>query len=667
MLTLLQTVALVGGTVHPMTADSEPALATVLIEDGRVTAVGPDVPVPDGAEVIDVAGLHVVPGLIDASINHDPEHDPLYTAAGVTLARDTGNELLRVLLERQRALRDRAPGPDLLVCGQVLDGAHAALANAVSLASAEEAQLKLDVLFGQLEREGHRLDFLSIMEGLPESAWRVALREAHERGMQLWGPLPAGVDIAQAGAAGQDGVFGLQVVLPAGRTWHEVRFEELAPGIQALADSGLAVAPMLAAHARVFAERAAEPPELAWLSPHYEVAWRHELETWARYGPAARSTAEAALALQRRVLVALHEEGVRLVPGSGAPNPWLLPGRALLEELDEWVLAGIPPAHVLRAATAGAAEVLGVGDERGAIAPGYVADLVVVGSDPRRSVGALRDPELVLVRGRVLEREDVDAQLQDLAARQQSVREELAALLAVDPPDVPEGEVVLSGTVESKAYGLRVSAESYAVVRLLSGATAYCARVRTPSTANEVGREVHLVQVLKDGLLQGFELSVRDLLDPDDPRRQEVSVQGKAVGESKILNIERRLNGQFIDNKRAQNAIAGLDVCPSLTALLVAHEFPEGASYVVSFEGNVLEPYTDQWKMRVRADDHQHQVMTSRGWVVFGFSADGAMLYGLREQGNAHMRYDHVGEPGGPGMPLPTQRVHVVEGDGEDR
>ena len=60
-----QTVAIQGGEVHTLNGDPI-ANATVVIEDGRITAVGVNVPVPAGAEIIDATGLQVFPGLFDA-------------------------------------------------------------------------------------------------------------------------------------------------------------------------------------------------------------------------------------------------------------------------------------------------------------------------------------------------------------------------------------------------------------------------------------------------------------------------------------------------------------------------------------------------------------------------------------------------------------------------
>src|SRR6266850_4566410 len=63
---LAQTIAITGGTVYPV---SGPKIenATVLIRDGKIAAVGPNVAVPAGATRIDASGKWVTPGLIDGA------------------------------------------------------------------------------------------------------------------------------------------------------------------------------------------------------------------------------------------------------------------------------------------------------------------------------------------------------------------------------------------------------------------------------------------------------------------------------------------------------------------------------------------------------------------------------------------------------------------------
>lgn len=59
-----QTYAIQGGTVHTLNGDA--FVGTVVIRDGRIVAVGPDVQIPSDAEVVDVTGKHVYPGMFDA-------------------------------------------------------------------------------------------------------------------------------------------------------------------------------------------------------------------------------------------------------------------------------------------------------------------------------------------------------------------------------------------------------------------------------------------------------------------------------------------------------------------------------------------------------------------------------------------------------------------------
>lgn len=60
-----QAIALAGGLVFPISSEPVPG-GTVLIVDGRIAAVGVDVAIPAGAEVVDVTGSVVMPGIIDA-------------------------------------------------------------------------------------------------------------------------------------------------------------------------------------------------------------------------------------------------------------------------------------------------------------------------------------------------------------------------------------------------------------------------------------------------------------------------------------------------------------------------------------------------------------------------------------------------------------------------
>jgi imidazolonepropionase-like amidohydrolase len=71
--------------------------------------------------------------------------------------------------------------------------------------------------------------------------------------------------------------------------------------------------------------------------------------------------------------------------------------------LEVWHLVrlGLSPYEALQAATVGSAELLGLGDRTGRIAPGYEADLILLPGNPLEDVMALQDVLLVVSNGRV--------------------------------------------------------------------------------------------------------------------------------------------------------------------------------------------------------------------------------------------------------------------------
>jgi hypothetical protein len=90
----------------------------------------------------------------------------------------------------------------------------------------------------------------------------------------------------------------------------------------------------------------------------------------------------------------LHDAGIPLVAGTDA-----LPGFALHSELEFYVQAGIAPIEVLRIATLGAAAVMGVDREVGAIEPGMRADLILVDGEPDRDIRSIRRVTWVMKHG----------------------------------------------------------------------------------------------------------------------------------------------------------------------------------------------------------------------------------------------------------------------------
>ena len=110
-------------------------------------------------------------------------------------------------------------------------------------------------------------------------------------------------------------------------------------------------------------------------------------------------------------------EHVPLLAGTDAGVAFSYAGFSLHDELGLLVEAGMTPLDALRAATLASAEYLGERDSMGAIEAGRVADMVLLRANPIAAIGATREIDAVVLRGRVLRRPDLDALRDGVAQR----------------------------------------------------------------------------------------------------------------------------------------------------------------------------------------------------------------------------------------------------------
>ena len=122
----MTSIAIVGATLIDGTGAPPVTGATIVIENGRFTAVGPtaSTPSPPGAEVVDARGKFVIPGLVDMHVHvYTPEkwHPELYLAAGVTTVFDLGGQLENVVAHRAAIESGARQGPRCYFTGPLLE------------------------------------------------------------------------------------------------------------------------------------------------------------------------------------------------------------------------------------------------------------------------------------------------------------------------------------------------------------------------------------------------------------------------------------------------------------------------------------------------------------------------------------------------------------------
>ncbi|MEV6110145.1 amidohydrolase family protein [Streptomyces sp. NPDC051940] len=401
-----------GATVFDGTGSPARPGTTLVVDGERVVRIAPDAEVADadhpGAAVVDLAGRHVIPGLID-SHQHiaTPPDRPLAEAVlrrdllgGVTATRDMADDLRQVADLARAARVGEIAAPDIhyaaLMAGptffddprtwQVAQGATPGETPWMQ-AVTPETDLPLAVAMAR----GTFATAIKVYANLPGDLVAAITAEAHRQGVPVWAHaavFPA--TPAEVIGAGVDSVSHVTLLVhqAAGRpltTYRDkppVDHARFASGTDPVMDGLFADmrrrGTILDATAGMWAYAAEEADD-------------------ADAAAAARRNSELAAALTAQA----YRAGVALATGTDrdpdAADPW----PPLHHELAFLVReCGIPAEQVLHSATLVGARSMGAEAERGSLEAGKLADFVVLAEDPLTDITRLRTIEYVVKRGR---------------------------------------------------------------------------------------------------------------------------------------------------------------------------------------------------------------------------------------------------------------------------
>jgi imidazolonepropionase-like amidohydrolase len=414
-------IALLGATILDGNGGRPLHDGVVLVRGRTIMAVGPreDVPLPRGTVEVDVSGSWIIPGLIDAHAHTARWALKRYVAYGVTTVRDVHNTQDSIFAMATAADLGAMISPRIYAAGAMLDAAPATYANATVVTTTREARQAVD----RLSVAGARLIkvYTRITPGLLEAIT--------DEAATFHIPVAAHLGLTDALTASRFGVTSIEhlsgVPEAAGipdslyaahqrgylegwtafeTSWTRLDSMTLTKLAGQLAETHVTMVPTLVLHevlSRLDDSTLAQNPDLRAMP-------KQELVTWDVPGLVQRAgwTAEDFDAFRRGrpnqdlFVRAFKQAGGRVVTGTDAANPLLVPGASEHTELELLVDAGLTPAEALRAATVDAAALLGA-DSLGAIAPGKGADLVVLSRDPLADITNTRSITRVMVRGQL--------------------------------------------------------------------------------------------------------------------------------------------------------------------------------------------------------------------------------------------------------------------------
>jgi hypothetical protein len=395
---------------------------TIVVSGQKIVAIGtPEQPaaLPKGAVLLDGKGKFVIPGLIDAHVHlvhrlnyahmTGDEVLPLFLANGVTSVRDTGDEIVAQTLVARHADAHPAQCPRVFRASGLID-ASPPIHRDIGIAVTDPAQVP-----GLVEdMAGWGVTTLKIYAGTGRPVGRKVIEEGHRRGLLVTGHLSA----YAAQDAVIDGIDCLEHIWsvfdfsippdikkqPDHRATLDLDNPQCRALVALLARKKVLVDPTLTVFRNMLLlsdlEEVHRHADVERMPERLRNSW-HKYRQGQGLAPSTRDRRRKEFQKYKDLTGILHRAGVPLLAGTDSPEPYCPPGFSLHLELELLVESGLTPAAALQAATINNARSLKQADNLGSIAPGKLADLVILSADPTADIRNTRKIERVIRSGRV--------------------------------------------------------------------------------------------------------------------------------------------------------------------------------------------------------------------------------------------------------------------------
>jgi hypothetical protein len=365
---------------------------TVVVVGDTIKSVGATKP-PPGAEVIDLAGKAILPGLWDMHSHLGDADGALDIASGVTTARDVGNDPDKLDDYKKRWDEGTAVGPHVIRFGFIEGRGEKAASSKVTAENETEAKAAVE-LFHKRGYEG-----IKIYNSMKPELVPILTKEAHANGMMVTGHIPVHMLANEAVRAGYDGIEHVNMLFLNFFADHDtdtrtttrftlvgdkaatfdLKSKPVTDFVQLLKDHHTVIDPTLDAFEDLLT--AEQGKIIAGLEPLVARLPVQTQRVFLTGGlPLEGDKLKTYRASYEKLLVMvkmLHDSHVTLVAGTDE-----LAGLMLHHELALYVRAGITPADALKIDTIEAARTMKMDRKSGSISPGKTADLFVVDGDP---------------------------------------------------------------------------------------------------------------------------------------------------------------------------------------------------------------------------------------------------------------------------------------------
>lgn len=391
----MATRVLIGGTLIDGTGKDPLSDVTVVISDQKIQQVGHSAEVKydrSAAEIIDLSGKTLVPGLIDMHVHLGAPppglsvDEPVLSGSvpsetlaalagaqnakaallgGVTTVRDLGSTFLVNIKLRDLIQAGFIPGPRIVACGSMISmtGGHGGNF-ALEVDSPDETRkaarqmIKAGADVVKLAASGLTLN----SPELTAAEMRAAVEVAHDAGIKVAAHASVWRGVENALAAGVD-------TIEHGYTLNEAF-------VETMLKQGTMLVPTFATVRRI-----------ARIGADFE-GWKDRLDVIHHRLKTAMDSFQLA-----------YGSGVKFALGTDASRPPLLSVGEVIPEFEALVKIGLSNMEAIQAATSVAAEGLGWQDRLGTIEAGKLADITVLNGNPLEDIRALENVYMVIKDG----------------------------------------------------------------------------------------------------------------------------------------------------------------------------------------------------------------------------------------------------------------------------
>jgi len=383
---------------------------TVLIKGAMIEKVGTTTltPIPAGYKIIDGTNKFLMPGLWEMHGHFFMGNGPLLMAQGVTNLRDMGNgeELWNV---KRRIETDSILGPEINIVSGFIDKAGEFAAPTGALINSLEEGIKY---IEDYHKKGCQQ--IKLYSSINPKWVKPLADKAHNLGMRVCGHIPAFMTASQAIDAGYDEITHLNMLMlnffgdtvdtrnmtrfkligNKGNTI-DVNSDVIKNFIQKLKDKNIAVDPTITVFESMFTDlpgkvAKAYLPIEKYLPPQTKRnvmagSFIDDESLSQQYGKSYE--------VMKKFVKALYDNGITILAGTD--------GGILQHELEVYSECGIPNYDVLRMATYFPAKEYGLLDNYGTVAPGKIANLILIDGDPKKNIKDLRKIYLTIKKGKI--------------------------------------------------------------------------------------------------------------------------------------------------------------------------------------------------------------------------------------------------------------------------